>query len=151
MQRAQADLNGGHFMPRISADERAAPIIPGERPLPPEYFGDEESKIWNEFTDGLSDERIADVGFQILAPLLASHLWHAREISKQIAALMEAGAWGNPTRCRILRQLLRDQGVETTQIIALSRSLRLTAQSKRYDSAEMATAPVSRPWEDWDH
>jgi hypothetical protein len=138
-------------MPRISSRERATPIIPGERKPPPEYFGDEETRIWNDLVAQMSDDRVNDVGAQILLPLLVVHISLAQMLNGQIKAMIEGGAMGDPKRFRVLRQLLRNHGQESTQITALCRALRLTAQSKRYDRADLRTANTPRPWEDWGH
>jgi hypothetical protein len=127
----------------------SGPLIPGQRPPPPDDMDAEELELWTQLTSNLPAERI-DVWFEILARPLIRHIRYAKWLGEEIDAMMRPDApKTDPTR-RMLRQLLTAHGAETGKMADFMGRLRLLPVNRYYkDSAALRPRTGPEPWNDW--
>ena len=137
-------------MPRKSAAELSVgPLIPGQRPPPPDDMNAEELELWTQLTSNLPAERI-DAGFVLLARPLIRHIRYAKWLGDLIDAMMRPDAPKTDPARKMLRQLLTAHGAETGKMADLMGRLRLLPVNRYYkDSAALRPRTGPRPWEDW--
>jgi|GraSoiStandDraft_16_1057320.scaffolds.fasta_scaffold08033_4 hypothetical protein len=135
-------------MPRKS-QYASGPIIPGQRPAPPDGMDAEELELWTQLTSNLPVERI-DVWFEILARPLIRHIRYATELGHLIDTMMRPDAAPTDPNRRMLRQLLTAHGAETGRMADLMGKLRLLPVNRYYkDSAVLRPQTGPEPWNDW--
>jgi hypothetical protein len=126
-----------------------SPIIPGERPTPPDGMDAEELELWTQLTSNLPAERI-DAWFEILARPLIRHIQYAKWLGEAIDAMMRPDAPPTDPSRRTLRLLLTAHGAETGRMADLMGKLRLLPVNRYYkDSAALRTRTGPEPWDDW--
>jgi hypothetical protein len=128
------------------------PMIPGEQPLPPDELTPEELQVWERITIGLPAERVADIGFQILGPLLCSHICHSQFWAGEINRLMRDDRTKDDLENRKeLRLALKAHGLQSDKVASLATKLRLTPQGRYVpDTARLRQASSKLPpWADW--
>ena len=131
---------------------RSGPIIPGAKPDAPRDLTPEELVEWERIVAGLSPERCRDIGFQILLPLLVTHVCFARHARDEAAALRRDPATArDKSKQRALRAALRAHGNESERIASLSTKLRLLPQNRfTSDASELRRSDSTpKPWQDW--
>jgi hypothetical protein len=145
---------------RKSAAELAAgPIIPGQRPAPPDDLEPAEQATWIAIVGSLPTDWFAPTNLPLLKELcrhIAYADWLAQDITRLQRKLAELEG-GDAKELRqaeaALARTLRLHGSQTERIGNISTRLRLTqrAQYRRADAAYSAAkdaAPYPKPW-DW--
>ena len=139
-------------MPRRSAAELTSIQIPGSRPEPPEQLSAAAREAWKAVAAQLPVERVQDIGFFLLAPLLATHMAFADELAAEANELLTAGALAEEERRKALRGVLKSHADQSVRIADLSTKLRLTSQSRylgRSGAAGKGISSFPKPWEGW--
>jgi hypothetical protein len=127
----------------------SGPIIPGQRPAPPDDMDAEELALWTQLTSNLPAERI-DVWFEIMARPLIRHIRYAKWLGDEIDAMMRPDAPKTDPARKMLRQLLTAHGAETGKMADLMGRLRLLPVNRYYkDSAALRPRTGTEPWLDW--
>jgi hypothetical protein len=157
---------------RKSTYDLLAPMIPGQRPPPPEELEPDQQLEWEAITARLPTDWFTGENIPMLKEL-CRHTTYARELAGQIMkvraeiqAVMGQSAAETAGSMEVaerkiqaglrdeLCRLLRSHGYQTERIGNLSTKLRLTKQSRydassAYRAAKDAGSTTKKPWLDW--
>jgi hypothetical protein len=138
---------------RATAEAVAAGrVLPGERLAPPPDLSDVERAEWNRILEPLPPGFITAEHTTLLRELVRCTVF-ARQIGAMIERQMAEVADLPPDDERLCRvqSMIRTHGFQVEKIVLLSRSLRITKQSRYEKTAAPTkrTTAVSKPWNDW--
>jgi hypothetical protein len=143
--------------PKSAAELAAGPIIPGQRPAPPDDLSPEEQATWLAIVGSLPTDWFAPTNLPMLKELcrhIAYADWLAQDITRLRRKLAESDGDEKASRQAegALARTLRLHGSQTDRIGNISTRLRLTqrAQYRRADAAAVGAqnAAYPKPW-DW--
>jgi hypothetical protein len=126
------------------------PIIPGQRPAPPDDLTPEEQGHWLTITGSLPTDWFTPCNLPMLKEL-CRHIHYADFLAREITQLRRLE--GNAKTEAALRDVLRAHSLQSERITNLSTKLKLTQRSRyaRADAAYSASkdaGPYPKPW-DW--